>query len=213
VPQNLEKNYFTGQLSDFLMKFEAGQKNVFTDWDTRLTFDVAFVDLCGHLSQENKLALKTLFEHRLMNAASIFAVTLCFRDRDGLEYYHESTFGGIIEIQMIALAAGYYLGDITAIQNKKVCTQSHNMYVTNNLIGTYVCKCIEVKNVLSNELGFKPDDDNLCADDWVLRPVKIPDSPRRKTPPVDVSHFFDGGYHTPVVSSIEPIVKNKRAAE
>lgn len=105
VASELKRNFFSGDLSDFLMTFEAGEpdprKGKYFD-DNRQTFDVAFVDLCGQLGKENKLAFTRLFQRRLLNAVTILAFTLSFRDNSGTDYYHESTFGGFAEIQRIA---------------------------------------------------------------------------------------------------------------
>lgn len=110
VAPELERNFFSGDLSDFFMMFPAGEPDpgkpeYFND--DRHTFDVAFIDLCGLMRNKNKLALTRFFQRRLLNAVTIVGVTLCFRDTTGLDYFHESTIGGFSEIQRIANECGY----------------------------------------------------------------------------------------------------------
>jgi hypothetical protein len=145
------KNFYTGNLSDFL-----ATKPCFGG----RRYNAVYLDFCGRLLEggENLRAVKMLFERRLLKMAGIIAFTFSISGGpERREYYHETTFGGLMQMQQIAAANGYYLGNVDVLPNTK-----HHMC-------TYVCKFINVKDALHKKTGLRCDAQGRAADEWVLR--------------------------------------------
>jgi len=118
-------------------------------------YDCVFLDFCGTANNENLEALVTLFKKRLIESIAILAFT--FSHRGGpkkLDYYHQQTFGGLVTVCDIARKYGFFIGNVSSIENKEVTT--------------YVCKVMEIQDALAYGTGIQCDRNNFGPDKWVI---------------------------------------------